>query len=138
MKAITLYQPWATLVMFYDKDVENRSWHIRHRGELIIHAGLQMDEGALQKYGPIYGFTKLELPRGCTLGIVKAIDGFRNLPGINEREPSIWHEEGQYGLYFSQSPDDKRPFPEPVKKRGYQKLWNIEDIEVVRMMNGAA
>ncbi len=41
MKAITIRQPWASLVALGVKTVETRSWHTRYRGPLAIHAGLQ-------------------------------------------------------------------------------------------------
>lgn len=38
MKAITLYQPWATLVATGKKQIETRSWSTNYRGPLAIHA----------------------------------------------------------------------------------------------------
>lgn len=38
MKAITLTQPWATLVAVGAKHIETRSWSTRYRGPLAIHA----------------------------------------------------------------------------------------------------
>jgi hypothetical protein len=42
MKAITLYQPWATLVAMGKKRIETRSWSTNYRGSLAIHAGQNM------------------------------------------------------------------------------------------------
>lgn len=39
MKAITLTQPWATLMAIGAKRIETRSWATSYRGELAIHAG---------------------------------------------------------------------------------------------------
>lgn len=39
MKAITLTQPWATLVALLMKLIESRSWSTTYRGTLLIHAG---------------------------------------------------------------------------------------------------
>ena len=39
MKALTLYQPWATLVAIGAKKIETRSWSTPYRGPLAIHAG---------------------------------------------------------------------------------------------------
>lgn len=39
MKAITLTQPWATLVAIGAKRIETRSWSTNYRGPLAIHAG---------------------------------------------------------------------------------------------------
>lgn len=38
MKAITLTQPWATLVAIGAKRIETRSWSTTYRGPLAIHA----------------------------------------------------------------------------------------------------
>lgn len=38
MKALTLWQPWASLVSIGAKQVETRVWKTDYRGELAIHA----------------------------------------------------------------------------------------------------
>jgi hypothetical protein len=38
MKALTLTQPWATLVAIGAKKFETRSWSTKYRGPLAIHA----------------------------------------------------------------------------------------------------
>src|SRR5437588_10588621 len=38
MKAITLMQPWASLVASGDKRIETRRWNTNYRGPLAIHA----------------------------------------------------------------------------------------------------
>jgi len=38
MKAITLTQPWATLVAIGAKQIETRPWSTSYRGQLAIHA----------------------------------------------------------------------------------------------------
>ena len=38
MKAITLWQPWASLVALGLKTIETRSWQTAHRGPIAIHA----------------------------------------------------------------------------------------------------
>lgn len=38
MKALTLLQPWATLVAIGAKKIETRSWSTSYRGPLAIHA----------------------------------------------------------------------------------------------------
>ena len=38
MKALSLWQPWASLLVAGRKRCETRSWPIRHRGPLLIHA----------------------------------------------------------------------------------------------------
>src|SRR5205807_113707 len=38
LRALSLRQPWAWLVVNGYKDIENRSWRTNHRGPLLIHA----------------------------------------------------------------------------------------------------
>lgn len=40
MKALTIRQPWASLIAAGVKTIETRSWSTKYRGPLAIHAGL--------------------------------------------------------------------------------------------------
>lgn len=46
MKAITIKQPWATLIALGEKKFETRSWQTKHRGTIAIHAGKSIDKEA--------------------------------------------------------------------------------------------
>lgn len=39
MKAISIRQPWAWLIVSGFKDIENRTWETRYKGLILIHAG---------------------------------------------------------------------------------------------------
>lgn len=43
MKALSIQQPWAWLIVNGYKSVENRSWPTKIRGEILIHAGKKID-----------------------------------------------------------------------------------------------
>lgn len=45
MKALTLHQPWASLIALGVKTIETRSWSTRYRGPLAIHAGRTLVPG---------------------------------------------------------------------------------------------
>jgi hypothetical protein len=47
MKALSIQQPWAALIVAGVKPVENRSWRTAHRGPLLIHAGREFDNAAM-------------------------------------------------------------------------------------------
>lgn len=40
MKALTIKEPWATLIIEGYKEYEFRSWKTNYRGKILIHAGL--------------------------------------------------------------------------------------------------
>lgn len=46
MRALSIQQPWAWLIVNGYKPVENRTWTHPHRGRTLIHAGLKMDAQA--------------------------------------------------------------------------------------------
>jgi hypothetical protein len=75
MKALSLTQPWASLVAFRAKRIETRSWESLYRGPLAIHAPKGFPRWAKEfskeppvgvLLGPDY-----EYPRGKVLCIVK-------------------------------------------------------------------
>jgi len=48
MKALSIQQPWAWLIVNGYKNVENRDWLCRVRGEFLVHTGKKFDlEGYL-------------------------------------------------------------------------------------------
>ena len=40
--AISVRQPWASLILLAGKDIENRTWETRVRGPILIHAAKSM------------------------------------------------------------------------------------------------
>ena len=44
MKALTIYQPFASLLAVGEKRFETRGWATKHRGPIAIHAGRRMFE----------------------------------------------------------------------------------------------
>jgi hypothetical protein len=54
MKALSLHQPWASLILFGIKKYETRSWETNYRGKLLICAAQK--KGLLQKES--YGYIR--------------------------------------------------------------------------------
>lgn len=49
MRALSIRQPWAWLIVNGHKDIENRNWVTKFRGTFLVHAakGMTRDEYAL-------------------------------------------------------------------------------------------
>lgn len=62
MKALSLKQPWAELVVSGKKTIETRTWNTTFRGKFLIHASSQPNQEAMRAHG----FS--ELPTGCIVG----------------------------------------------------------------------
>ena len=43
MKALSIQQPWAWLILSGYKDLENRTWQTKHRGRILIHTGQRVE-----------------------------------------------------------------------------------------------
>lgn len=138
MKALTLWQPWATLVAIGAKRIETRSWPTDYRGPLAIHAAtrfpreakelcdIQPFRAALLEAGygnDIHVVVSSRLPRGvivatCELVGIVRIEGSFLLP----REPELSFGDftpGRYAWFL----DDVKELLEPVPARGRQRLW---------------
>jgi len=107
MKAITLTQPWATLVAIGAKKIETRSWRTDYRGPLAIHAakGKYNDEYLLQKIEPFYSalhaagiVSRLQMPLG---GVVAVCELVGVIPTAHFRESSpVYRRTGPDGRYY--------------------------------------
>ena len=80
MIAITIKQPWATLIALGEKRFETRSWQTKYRGQIAIHAGKQIDieachdrdiASALNKHGIVIID---DLPTGVVLAKVDLVN----------------------------------------------------------------
>ena len=67
MKAITIKQPWATLIAEGYKEYEFRTWKTKYRGDILIHVGKGIDKKAMERFKHL----NLEYPVGQI--ITKAI-----------------------------------------------------------------
>jgi hypothetical protein len=92
IKAISLKQPWATLVITGAKTYETRSWKTGHRGALAIHASRSFSRqlARLCQHEPFRsallaaGYRKAsELPRGMLLGTVELVEVY----STNDMDP---------------------------------------------------
>ena len=70
MKAITIKQPFASLIIEGYKEYEFRTWRTKFRGDILIHAGKGVDKKAMEKYKHLVS----DFPSGCMLGIVSITD----------------------------------------------------------------
>lgn len=64
MKALSIKQPWADLIVEGLKPIENRTWITFHRGPLLIHASKVFDTAGF--CWPFNNWHKLGMP--CAVG----------------------------------------------------------------------
>lgn len=93
MKAISIRQPWAWLIVNGYKDIENRSWDTKYRGMVLIHAskGMTIDQyqAGLEICNSLPPFERIALPALEKLergGIV----GYAYITGTTRDSASPW------------------------------------------------
>lgn len=128
MKALSVRQPWAYLILEGGKNVENRTWRTGYRGPLLIHASRTIEGSmAIRSDGKLIECPVLKLHTGKIVGMVELVNCY--LPDMENpwAEPGMWH----WLL------EDPLPFPEPIPYRGHQGLFEIPDELVAAQIEAA-
>lgn len=136
MRALTLTQPWATLVAIGAKRIETRSWGTAHRGPLAIHAAKSFPAEArdllLQELFSTTlhqaGVIPSELPLGSVVAICRLLDCFEMteewIATVKEPERSFGHyEPGRFAWILGKI----EPLSVPIGARGSLGLWWWQD-----------
>jgi hypothetical protein len=110
MRALSVRQPWAWLIVNGHKDIENRVWSTRYTGPLVIHASQGMTN---REYDDVLDFLEERHPliKGIELPDRKVIErggivGITHCNGSVDVSSSPWFF-GPYGFVLSQA----RPLP---------------------------
>lgn len=77
MKALSIRQPWAWLILHGGKDVENRSWPTSFRGRFLIHAAKACgshEKRAIEIVKDLGIEIPEQLDRGGIVGEVEIVD----------------------------------------------------------------
>lgn len=141
MKALSLTQPWATLIAIGAKRIETRSWATNYRGLVAIHAAKGMPRWArefayenpagqvLNDAGILLGGDCTDLPHGAILAVAMLSDVWPTdgiWQRISVRAVATPHEEAfgdygpdRYGWLFGHV----SPLAVPIPCKGSLGLW---------------
>lgn len=141
MKAISLWQPWASLWLSPNKLHETRHWSTPYRGTLLVHAAKKFVKDVNSDLKDVLddefgGHWTMDLPSGVLLGAVDLVDCVptgRIVAGFDwsdaQRIDNICgnFDDGRFGwrrgAYWK--------FRVPIAYRGLQGLFNVP-LDVVR------
>lgn len=126
--ALTLTQPWATLVALGRKRIETRSWSTSYRGPLAIHAAkgwTASDRAFAEGLAMHYVIPPYVLPRGAVIGLARLVDV---VPAMLARSAPQWSEsEAEYGDFsdgrFAWLLEDAVELVNPQPAKGSLGLW---------------
>lgn len=118
IKAISLWQPWATAMARRDKAIETRSWPTSHRGWLAIHAAKRRPDNVPRLFG--------EVPLGAVVCIAWMTDCVRTEKLHVSATEEEWgdYAPGRFG--WITDPYCLIDLPTPIALRGHQGLFDWE------------
>lgn len=135
MKAVTLYQPYATLVAIGAKKIESRSWGTKYLGPLAIHASKKQPKWCreLERESP---FKEALYPNGNYLypwtscGCILAICELSACWPIDDRGNGPFSISGQERAFGDYTPgrvmwvlENVRELKHPIPAKGALGLW---------------
>lgn len=128
MEAISIKQPWASLIAKGIKDIENRTWKCpkKYIGQrVLVHASyIRSDKDLSRDQNDNLTFNNLiymvcphyDLPRGAIIGSVLIADCVQN-------HPSVWAEKGCWNWVLK----DAILFDHPINNiKGKLGFWEFE------------
>lgn len=130
MKALTLTQPWATLVALGHKAVETRSWRTSYRGPIAIHAakGFPAHARTFAEEERAIGRLPARIPRGAVVCIIDLVacqptqDVALRISGLERHLGD--YTPGRWAWQFD--PASLRTLNDPLAAKGAQRLWEWE------------
>ncbi len=136
MKALTLTQPWATLMALGPKKVETRNWKTSYHGPLAIHAAKAFPgwakEWCQEEPFRIYVPDPDVLPCGAVLAVVNLYEVMPTAAACERIIESGRLHELAFGNYaagrFAFFTALIETFPTPIPAKGALGLWEWEGL----------
>lgn len=123
MKALSIRQPWAWLIVHGGKDVENRSWQTQIRGRFLVHASHGMSR---QEYFEAAEFAR---GRGVTLPAFEDLERGGIIGSVELSDCALYSPSPWYMGQVAWALRDPMPLPfTPVK--GRLRFFNV-DLQVL-------
>ena len=129
MKALTLTQPWATLVALGHKKIETRSWGTRYRGPIAIHAakGFPAKAREFASREASLGRCPQRIPLASVIAKAKLVEVYRT-EDIVLAISGLERHLGDFSFgRFAWMLEDVEAFAEPIGARGALGLWEWTD-----------
>ncbi|MCW6051296.1 ASCH domain-containing protein [Lyngbya sp. CCAP 1446/10] len=82
-KAVTLHQPYASLIALKVKRFETRTWPTKHRGPIAIHAGMKLHKEVCE----VFNLNPTDLPLGAIVAYADVVDCIQM---TGKRDASPW------------------------------------------------
>lgn len=125
MKALTIKNPWATLIIEGYKKYEFRSWKTKYRGKILIHTSINPDKKIIDNFENL----NLNYQNGYIIGEAEIIDC---IEVTKEFEEKLVRENKQvYGMTvgrggYAWKLENVVKYNKPIPIKGKLGLWEYE------------
>jgi activating signal cointegrator 1 len=121
VRAISLHQPWATLVARRLKQFETRHWATTYRGPLAIHAARRWDLSQ-REAARLWRLTESELPFGSVIAVCVLADCYPT-----SRVPAAERVYGDFAAGRFAWRLEAAVSIEPIPFKGLQQFFDVPD-----------
>lgn len=126
MKALTIKEPWATLIIDGYKKYEFRSWKTNYRGKVLIHAGMSEEKDMLKKFKDY----NLNCSKGMIIGEALLTDCILVTKEFEEEllkiDKTIYGRES-HEMKYAWKLENVIKYDKPIPIKGKLGLWNYEE-----------
>lgn len=125
MKALSIKEPWASLIVNGYKEYEFRSWKMSYRGKVLIHASKTIEKEEKQKFDEY----NLEYSKGEIIGCATITDCIlvdSNFDKILRNKNSKVYGNIHTNLYAWKLENIEK-YDHKIKATGKLGLWNYNE-----------
>ena len=125
MKALTIKEPWATLIIEGYKEYEFRSWKTNCRGKILIHAGKSLESNQAKKFAEY----NLKYSCGEIIGEADLVDCIKVTEQFDKElknKNSLVYENSGHVENYAWKLENIKKYEKKIKVNGKLGLWNYE------------
>ena len=125
MKALTIKEPWATLIIEGYKEYEFRSWKTNYRGKILIHAGKSLEKNQAKKFKEY----NLKYSCGEIIGEADLVDCIKVTEEFDKKlkkKNSLVYGNSGHEQNNGWKLENIKKYDKKIKVNGKLGLWNYE------------
>ena len=125
MKALTVKELWASLIINGYKEYEFRSWKTNYRGRILIHAGLTLEKEVSKKFkGYNLNYGKGEIIGEATLtDCILVTDKLED--DLYKLNPLVY-AKSKHSRVYAWRLEDIKVYNRRIPSKGRLGLWNYD------------
>ncbi|MGM9874690.1 MAG: ASCH domain-containing protein [Bacilli bacterium] len=123
MKALTIKEPWASLIIEEYKKYEFRSWKTKYRGKILIHAGCSVEKDMIKRFSDY----DININPGYIIGHATIVDCILVDEEFNKKlrniDPVVYGRSNHTETYAWKL-ENVVKYEKPIPCKGKLGLWN--------------